>query len=177
MSENQGNEQKQFQTARLFVKQQRFESDTPAVFKELETQVTKAKEEKKEIKPDNRLELKIDLHDLEEKNLHEVVLTLKLTAKADTLELYTAEVSQAGIFVMNHYSKEERETILNGYAASVLYPYATQILMTMIKKGGFLVQPLPPVNFDALYQQKKKQAESKNKAADEFTQVKEEFIH
>ena len=78
---------------------------------------------------------------------------------------------------MNHYSKEERETILNGYAASVLYPYATQILMTMIQQGGFLVQPLPPVNFDALYQQKKKQAESKNKAADEFTQVKEEFIH
>ncbi len=177
MMQNESNPQKQFQVGRLFVRQQRFEADTPAIFKNLEMQAKKASEENKELKPDNRLELKIDVHALEEQNLHETVLTLKLVATADTLELYTTEVSQVGIFVVKDYTQEESAAILNGYAVSVLYPYATQVLSNMIQQGGFLAQPLPPINFDALYQQKKAQGQATNSSTKKVIPVEGELVH
>lgn len=173
-SHEKSNDTKQFQVGRLFVKQQSFTADTPTVFKELEVQ---SKERGEFIKPDNKMELKIEIHDLKESHLYEVVLQLKMIAKQKDLELYTASTTQSGVFVVSNYTDEERETLLNGYAVSVLYPYASQTLMTMINQGGFVALPLPPINFDALYQQKKEKNNEQKKPTEEVIPIEGELVH
>ena len=53
--------------------------------------------------------------------------------------------------------EEQIESVLNTYCANALFPYAKRIIDSSIMKGGFLPLNLSPINFDAIYMQKKTQ--------------------
>ena len=91
-------------------------------------------------------------------NMHEVVLTITLEAKIAEKVAYIVEVKQAGVFLIRGYSEDEARRIVASFCPGVLFPYVRQAISDLILKGGFPPFLLPPVNFDALYQQSVDQA-------------------
>ena len=98
-------------------------------------------------------------------NLHEVVLTITLEAKIAEKVAYLVEVKQAGVFLIRGYSEDEARRIVASFCPGVLFPYVRQAISDLILKGGFPPFLLPPVNFDALYQQSLDQARQQGQPA------------
>jgi len=86
-------------------------------------------------------------------NLHEVVLTITLEAKVADKIAYLVEIKQAGVFLIRGYSVDDTRRIIGSFCPGVLFPYVRQSVSDLILRGGFPPFLLPPVNFDALYQQ------------------------
>jgi len=91
-------------------------------------------------------------------NVHEIVLTITLEAKVGERVAYLVEVKQAGTFMIRNYPLEDARRIVGGFCPGVLFPYARQAVSDLILRGGFPPFLLPPVNFDALFQQSLEQA-------------------
>jgi preprotein translocase subunit SecB len=85
--------------------------------------------------------------------VHEVVLSVTVTAKLGDKTAYLAEVHQAGIFTVKGFPEEEAKHMLGSYCLAVLFPYAREAISDLVTKGGFPQLLLAPVNFDALYAQ------------------------
>ncbi|HVY63452.1 MAG TPA: protein-export chaperone SecB [Gammaproteobacteria bacterium] len=86
-------------------------------------------------------------------NTHEVTLTLTIEAKDNGATLFLAEVVQAGIFMLQGYTNDERALLLGSFCPSTLYPFAREAVADLVQRGGFPQLLLQPINFDALYQQ------------------------
>ena len=91
-------------------------------------------------------------------NIHEIVLTITLEAKVGERVAYLVEVKQAGTFMIRNYPMDDARRIVGGFCPGVLFPYARQAVSDLILRGGFPPFLLPPVNFDALFQQSLEQA-------------------
>lgn len=89
----------------------------------------------------------------EEGGVHEVVLSLTVTAKLGDKVAYLIEVQQAGIFNINGFGGDDLATIVGSYCPNILFPYAREAVSDLVTKGGFPQMLLAPVNFDALYAQ------------------------
>lgn len=87
-------------------------------------------------------------------NVHEVELTLTITTKNDNNTAYLIEVTQAGIFTVGNLSEEQEASILGAFCPTTLFPYAKEVIDSLINKGGFPQINLQPINFDAIYMQK-----------------------
>jgi len=84
-------------------------------------------------------------------DMYEVVLSLTLTCTLGERTAYLAEVQQAGVFGIAGFSEEDRAGIINSYCPNLLFPYARQMLSSLVLEGGFPPFLLQPINFDALY--------------------------
>jgi preprotein translocase subunit SecB len=100
-------------------------------------------------------------------DLHEVVLTVTVTATVGEKTAYLAEVAQAGIFMLSGFNEQAMHAVINTLCPTTLFPYARQMISTMVAESGFPPLILQPVNFDMLYAQRLQQmaAEQKNASA------------
>ncbi|AJC48707.1 protein-export chaperone SecB [Allofrancisella guangzhouensis] len=87
----------------------------------------------------------------------ELDLTITITTKNNNNNVYIVEVTQSGLFTITNMPDEQIDSVLNTYCANTLFPYAKRIIDSSIIKGGFLPLNLVPINFDAIYLQKKSQ--------------------
>ena len=85
--------------------------------------------------------------------VHEVVLTITLEAKVADKVAYLVEVKQGGLFLIRGYTEDDTRRVVGAFCPGVLFPYARQAVSDLILRGGFPPFLLPPVNFDALFQQ------------------------
>jgi preprotein translocase subunit SecB len=86
-------------------------------------------------------------------NQQEVTLTLTVEAKDKDSTLFLVEVAQAGVFLLQGFTPDERAMLLGSYCPNALYPFAREAIADIVGKGGFPQILLPPLNFDAMYQQ------------------------
>jgi len=105
-----------------------------------------------------------------ENDMHEVVLTVTVTAKLEDKTAYLAEVQQAGIFVVKDFAEPQLGHLLGSFCPNILFPYIRETISDLIARGGFPQMLLAPVNFDALYaqhmaQQAKAQQEAETETA------------
>jgi preprotein translocase subunit SecB len=84
-------------------------------------------------------------------DIHEVVLTVTVSAKQGDKTLFLVEVKQAGAFLMENLGQEETKRAIASICPGVLFPYARAMVSQLVSQGGFPQLLLPPVNFDALY--------------------------
>ncbi len=91
--------------------------------------------------------------------LHDVVLGVTLTVKAEDKVIYLVEVKQAGIFHIEGFPDEAVERILATACPNILFPFARELVAELVTRGGFSQLLLAPVNFDALYMQHKMKQE------------------
>jgi preprotein translocase subunit SecB len=84
-------------------------------------------------------------------DLYEVVLSLTLTCSLGERTAYLAEVHQAGVFGIVGFSEQEQAGIIGSYCPNLLFPYARQMISTLVLEGGFPPFLLQPINFDALF--------------------------
>ena len=95
----------------------------------------------------------------------EVVLGVTLTCTVGEKTAYLCEVQQAGVFGLAGFDEQTLDAMLGTHCPNVLYPYARQLISSLVQSGGFPPFFLQPINFDALYaeglrQRAAKQAES-----------------
>jgi len=152
MSEEQNNQQ-QFAIQKIYLKDVSFESpNTPAVFQQGEWQ------------PEVNVQLNTEGKTLAE-GVHEVVLSVTVTAKQGENTAFLVEVKQAGVFQMQGFAQDQLGGMIGAYCPEVLFPFAREAIADLVAKGGFPQLLLAPVNFNALYmqhqqQQAEKQAET-----------------
>lgn len=146
---------RRFRIQKLFLKDVSFESPAaPAVFSR-----------------DNASEPKISLQlNTEQRqvgeDLYEVVLIATVTSADDEKTVFLVEVKQAGLFEISGFSDMERAHALGSYCPGILFPYAREVVGSLVQKGGFPSLALQPINFDLLFaQQIQRQREQRDAAS------------
>lgn len=94
--------------------------------------------------------------------LYEVLLTVTVTAKIKDKVMFLVEVQQAGIFRIRNVSDEEIEPVLGIGCPNILFPYLREAVSDTVIRAGFPPVLLNPVNFEAIYQQKKTETNKKD---------------
>lgn len=131
----------QFQIQKLYVKDVSFEvPNAPEIFKE-------------QGQADVKMSLAQRVEVLGE-NLHEVVLTVTVTATMGEKTAYLAEIAQAGIFLVGGFNEQATHAVMNTLCPGTLFPYARHAISGLVAEGGFPPLVLQPVNFDHLYAQR-----------------------
>jgi len=147
-------QQAQFQLQKLYTKDVSFEiPNAPQVFQE-----------------DGQVEIKMNLaqrvEDLAE-GVHEVVLTVTVTATIGEKTAYLVEVQQAGIFSINGLNEQSKHAALNTLCPHTLFPYARRLVTDLVADGGFPPLVLQPINFDQIYAQRLQEAQTQASAGEE----------
>jgi preprotein translocase subunit SecB len=143
---------KQLAIQKIYVKDFSFESPhTPQVFG------------KSDWSPKTDLNLRSS-HTAGSENNHEVVLTISVEAKEEDQTLFLVELHQAGLFHISGYTDEEFKALVGSFCPNILYPYAREVISSIVAKGGFPEFILQPINFDALYAQGMAQAQAQGQA-------------
>lgn len=143
---------REFVIQKIYIKDVSFEAPaTPTIFQ-------------KKWEPEIGLQLGNSATTLGE-GVHEVSLTITVTAKLGEETAYLCEVKQAGIFTIKGYSDQEMGMMAGSFCPNILFPYAREAVSDLVVKGGFPQMLLAPVNFDALYQQHVRQAQQQKQPA------------
>jgi preprotein translocase subunit SecB len=87
--------------------------------------------------------------------LHEVVLTMTVSAKHGDKSIFLIEVQQAGLFRIAGISGEPLERALEISGAYILLPFVREAISDLVGKGGFPQLLINPINFESLYEQKR----------------------
>ncbi len=99
-----------------------------------------------------------------ETGFYEVVLTMTVTAKSGDQTTFLIEAQQAGVFEIMGVSDDELPLALEVACPNVLLPFAREAVADFVAKGGFPQLLVNPVNFEALYLQKKSQQQATSPA-------------
>jgi len=147
--------QAQFQLQKLYIKDVSFElPNAPQVFQE-----------------DGQVDIKLNLaqkvEDLAE-GVHEVVLTVTVTATLGEKTAYLAEVQQAGIFGITGLPEQGKHAALNTLCPHTLFPFARRMITDLVAEGGFPPLVLQPINFDQIYAQRMQEAQAQASAAEDL---------
>ena len=92
-------------------------------------------------------------------SVHEIVLTLTITAKVEEDTAYIVELQQAGIFAINGFPKEQMAHVLGAVCPNFLFPYAREAVDSIVVKGGFPPLSIAPIDFDAIFRQSQASAD------------------
>lgn len=114
-------------------------------------------------KPQTTLELDIQ-HDEIDKGRYEVVLTVGITARNSDQLAFTLEVEQAALFLISGFPEDQLQQALEAACPSIMFPYLRENVDHLLVKGGYPALTLAPVNFDALYQDKRRERHHSNSA-------------
>lgn len=130
----------EFQIQRIYVKDVSFEApNLPNIFNQ-------------EWKPQLGFELDTETRELGE-DLYEVVLHINVST---TLEdsgdtAFICEVKQAGVFTIKGLEGIQLAHMLAAQCPEILYPYARELIASLVNRGTFPALNLSPVNFNALF--------------------------
>lgn len=91
--------------------------------------------------------------------VYEVLLTVTVTAKIKDKTMFLVEVTQAGLFDIRNVPQAELEPVLGIACPNILFPYLREVVSDTVTRAGFPPVLLNPINFEALYLQRK-QAEA-----------------
>ncbi len=90
----------------------------------------------------------------------EVTLKIKAEASAKEEKVFNCEISYSGIFSLLNIENENLEQILLVYCPNLLFPYLRRIISNIVSDGGFPPLMLDPIDFNTLYNKRKKVVES-----------------
>lgn len=93
-------------------------------------------------------------------DVYETILAITVTAKVEGKVAYLVEVQQAGQFFIKGLQEEELRELLGSYCPTLLFPFVREAVASLVLKGGFPQLLLAPVNFELLYAQHVKAAQS-----------------
>ncbi len=110
-----------------------------------------------------------------EGDIYEVLLTITVTARVKEKTMFLVEAHQAGIFRIRNVPENDINPVLGIVCPNILFPYLRETVSDIVIRAGFPPVLLNPVNFEAIYHQKRQQAESKTEISQNTPQA--ENIH
>ena len=87
----------------------------------------------------------------------EIVLFLAVEAKAGDKVVYVCECEYGGIFRLGRVSQEVVLPLIMIEAPRLLFPFARQVIAHAISAGGFPPLLINPIDFAALYREKREE--------------------
>ncbi|OOF62718.1 protein-export chaperone SecB [Rodentibacter sp. Ppn85] len=86
-------------------------------------------------------------------DLYEVTLNITVeTTLEDSGDLaFLCEVKQAGVFTISGLEEVQMAHCLTSQCPNMLFPYARELVSSLVNRGTFPALNLSPVNFDALF--------------------------
>jgi preprotein translocase subunit SecB len=104
-------------------------------------------------------------------DVHEVVLKVDVTAKADEGTAFQMELLYGGLFALRNVPEEQLQPFLLAEAPRILFPFARRIISDATVDAGFPPLLLDPIDFAGLYMQRaaQQQAEASGGQAGEVT--------
>lgn len=102
-------------------------------------------------------------------DLYEVSLNISVeTTLEDSGDVaFICEVKQAGIFMISGLEDMQLAHCLTSQCPSMLFPYARELVASLVNRGTFPALNLAPVNFDALFIDYLQRQEQEEKATEE----------
>lgn len=128
------------QIQRIYVKDVSFEApNLPHVFQQ-------------EWKPKLGFDLSTETAQLGD-DLYEVTLniTVETTLEDSGDVAFICEVKQAGVFTISGLEEVQMAHCLTSQCPNILFPYARELVSSLVNRGTFPALNLSPVNFDALF--------------------------
>jgi preprotein translocase subunit SecB len=106
-----------------------------------------------------KIDMQLQINDKHiNEGMYEVVLTATITAKTKDKTIFLVEALQGGIFQIRNLEEAEMASILNIVCPNVIFPYMRETISDIVTRAGFPPVILSPVNFEALYNENKRQA-------------------
>lgn len=130
----------EMQIQRIYIKDVSFEApNLPTIFHQ-------------EWKPQLGFELDTETVQISE-NTYEVTLHINVETKLEDSNdvAFICEVKQAGVFTITGIDGIQLAHCLASKCPEVLYPYARELIASLVNRGTFPALNLSPVNFDALF--------------------------
>ena len=130
----------EFQIQRIYIKDVSFEApNLPTIFHQ-------------EWKPQLGFELDTETVQVDE-DLYEVALhmTVSTTLEDSGDTAFICEVKQAGVFSIKGLEGIQLQHALASQCPTILFPYARELISSLVNRGTFPALNLSPVNFDALF--------------------------
>ena len=130
----------EFQIQRIYIKDVSFEApNLPTIFHQ-------------EWKPQLGFELDTETVQVDE-DLYEVALhmTVSTTLEDSGDTAFICEVKQAGVFTIKGLEGIQLQHALASQCPTILFPYARELISSLVNHGTFPALNLSPVNFDALF--------------------------
>ena len=90
----------------------------------------------------------------------EVCVTATVQTKIKDKTVFLVEVKQAGIFEIRILSEEQMGPIMGIACPQIVYPYLRANVADLIQRSGFPPVHLSEINFQAMYEQQRAQAET-----------------
>lgn len=128
------------QIQRIYVKDVSFEApNLPHIFQQ-------------EWKPQLSFNLNSEATQIAE-NLYEVCLNISVetTLEGSNDVAFICEVKQAGVFTVSGLEDIQLAHCLTSQCPNMLFPYARELISSLVNRGTFPPLNLSPVNFDALF--------------------------
>lgn len=94
-------------------------------------------------------------------------IELKLEGKADTsgTVLFSFDLMYAGIFRIQNVPQENIQPVIMIECPRLLFPFAREIIATVVRNGGFPPLLIDPVDFVGLYRQRMEQLQAQQPPA------------
>lgn len=130
----------EMQIQRIYIKDVSFEApNLPTIFHQ-------------EWKPQLGFELDTETVQISD-NTYEVTLHINVETKLEDSNdvAFICEVKQAGVFTITGIDGIQLAHCLASKCPEVLYPYARELIASLVNRGTFPALNLSPVNFDALF--------------------------
>jgi preprotein translocase subunit SecB len=91
--------------------------------------------------------------------IFEVSVTATIQTKIKDQTVFLIEAQQAGIFEIRNLPEEQMAQIMGIACPQIVYPYLRGNVADLIQRGGFPPVHLSEINFQAMYEQRRADAE------------------
>ena len=82
-----------------------------------------------------------------------VEVRVRLEARTEDQPLFLIEATQGGLFELKGYPLEEKDYVLRTRAVEMIYPWARELVSSLVGRAGFPRIQMRAVDFEARYNQ------------------------
>lgn len=108
--------------------------------------------------PNLELEVNVNARSVRE-NHYQSEIEFRATATDDKGTIYHLECTYGGVFLIENISREDLEPFMLVNCPSLLFPFLRRIIADLTREGGFPPLFLDPIDFAALYINRKQAGE------------------
>lgn len=104
--------------------------------------------------PNIEVQLATAINKIDE-GIYETSITVTVTSKLKEKTMFLVEATEAGIFQIRNVPESDLDSVLGIGCPNIIFPYIRELISDIVVRAGFPPMMLNPVNFEALYAQRK----------------------